>query len=190
MAANPSWWNSTIPRISSKELSVTSFYRDFMIQNRPLIITNMTDGWEARNWTKDDGTVNTVKIQHSFGSSQVTVHNCSKQIKDMGRLETREMSIGEYLEWWKDRPASSSSQVNDLLYLKDWNFCKEFPGYAENVQFFSLYLMSTPPIVSSLQTYLGECRQQLYTTPRYFTQDWLNEHEQDQVLIFRTDASV
>ena len=26
-----------------------------------------------------------------------------------------------------------------------------------------------------------KCRHQLYTTPPYFTQDWLNEHEREQV---------
>ena len=26
-----------------------------------------------------------------------------------------------------------------------------------------------------------KCRTSLYTTPKYFTEDWLNEHEREQV---------
>ena len=120
-------WDSTIPRISSRVLSLTRFYKDFMIPNRPLIITDMTEGWGARDWINIDGSIDLLRIQNDFGASEVTVHNCSKQIQDMGRLETLEMSVREYIDWWSNR--SGTSQDENLLYLKDWNFCKEFPRY-------------------------------------------------------------
>ena len=117
-------WDSVIPKISSKELSVARFYDEFMLKNRPVIITEITEGWEALNWINAEGSLNSSKVRESFGTCQVTVHNCSKQIQDLGRLETIEMTVGEYLNWWDGRALQSSE---NLLYLKDWNFCKDFP---------------------------------------------------------------
>jgi len=117
-------WDCVIPRISSKELTVESFYGDFMLKNRPVLITDITEGWEALKWVQKSK-LNSTFIKETFGESQVTIHNCTKHIQDLGRLETTEMTVRNYLEWWD---ASRGSDSGDVLYLKDWNFCKEHPG--------------------------------------------------------------
>ena len=37
-----------------------------------------------------------------------------------------EMSLAEYLKWWQQHKAGLDDR---LLYLKDWHFVSEFPGY-------------------------------------------------------------
>ncbi len=117
-------WDCIIPRISSKELTVENFYRDFMLKNRPVLITDMIEGWEALKWVQKNQ-LNSSFVKNTFGASQVSVHNCTKHIQDLGRLETMEMTVGNYLDWWD---SSRGSDSVDVLYLKDWNFCKEYPG--------------------------------------------------------------
>ncbi len=118
-------WDKVIPRISRKQLSVSQFYEEYMIPNRPVIITDMVEGWGATHWVKPDGSLNTAAIKEAFGNAEVTIHNCSRQIQDLGRLETTDMTVGEYLDWWDVR--THSPDADQLLYLKDWNFCKENP---------------------------------------------------------------
>ena len=120
-------WDRAIPRISKRELSVRQFYELYMIPNRPVIITDMVEGWGAAKWVKPDGALNTAAIKEEFGSAEVTIHNCSKQIQDLGRLETTDMTVGEYMDWWDIRSKSPDAGQTNLLYLKDWNFCKEHP---------------------------------------------------------------
>ena len=117
-----------IPRIPSKDMSSQRFYEDYMIPNRPVIITDLVDGWDVLKWVDGSGRLKTAHVKENFGKSEVTVHNCSNQIRDMGRLETKCMSVGQYLDWWESRSQSCEDQSAELLYLKDWNFCKEFPG--------------------------------------------------------------
>ena len=38
----------------------------------------------------------------------------------------RELSLHEYAEWWRQHKAGAGGH---LLYLKDWHFASEFPGY-------------------------------------------------------------
>jgi len=102
----------------------------------------------------------------------VTVHNCARRIGGLDQLPTREMTISQFLEWW-DGPRlggaggggeggggggsgggggggendRSRETYHDILYLKDWNFGKEFPGYG------------------------------LYVWPPWFREDWLNQYE-------------
>ena len=44
----------------------------------------------------------------------------------MGAARRREMSLREYAEWWRQHKAGAGGR---LLYLKDWHFASEFPGY-------------------------------------------------------------
>ena len=120
-------WDKAIPRISKKDISVRQFYEAYMIPNRPVIITDMVEGWRATQWVMPDGNLNTAAIREAFGGAEVTIHNCSKQIKDLGRLETADMTVGEYLDWWDGRSQTFNADQANLLYLKDWNFCKENP---------------------------------------------------------------
>lgn len=36
------------------------------------------------------------------------------------------MSVSEYVSWWRRHKAGEDDR---LLYLKDWHFANEFPGY-------------------------------------------------------------
>ena len=55
------------------------------------------------------------------------------------------MTIGKYLEYWKDYRDKNYPEDMPLLYLKDWHCVKNFPNF------------------------------ELYEVPKCFASDWLNE---------------
>lgn len=72
-----------------------------------------------RDWVKADGKgLDVDHIRSRYGASKVTVHDCGRgQVKGMGALASREMTVASYLDEW-------SRGKTKLLYLKDWNFAK------------------------------------------------------------------
>ncbi|XP_064598247.1 2-oxoglutarate and iron-dependent oxygenase JMJD4-like isoform X2 [Liolophura sinensis] len=55
------------------------------------------------------------------------------------------MTLGEYTQYWESYIGAGYPPSMESLYLKDWHFTRDFPGYPA------------------------------YTTPNYFNSDWLNE---------------
>ena len=69
----------------------------------------------------------------------MTVAVCRTRAGCTPRLD---MTVAQFADWWTKRKAGEDAR---LLYLKDWHFAAEFPGY------------------------------KAYTTPEYFQEDWLND---------------
>ena len=76
------------------------------------------------------------------------------------------MTFGEFAAYWRQRDDDKR-----LLYLKDWHFASEFPSYKV------LHLHSPMlEIVLDPQQAQGWCLLQAYTSPPFFTDDWLNDY--------------
>uniref|UniRef100_A0A0E0FMX5 JmjC domain-containing protein n=1 Tax=Oryza nivara TaxID=4536 RepID=A0A0E0FMX5_ORYNI len=135
-----------VERVDGATLSYAEFVDRFMRPNLPVVLTGLTSSWRScHDWTlaaaADRRAPDLDFLARSFPSPLVQVADCSsREFSDQKRFE---MSMREFVDHWA---ASSSNGDSDgsLLYLKDWHFVKEYPGYVA------------------------------YTTPTFFADDWLN----------------
>ncbi|GLJ20856.1 hypothetical protein SUGI_0380260 [Cryptomeria japonica] len=135
-----------IPRVNGSDLSYAEFREKYMMRNEPVILTGLMDGWRAcTDWVSQDGRPNLSFFSQHCGNSLVQVADCDrKEFTDQKRIE---MTVSKYIEYWHNLDSQRHDMKRDgssLLYLKDWHFVKEFPGYIS------------------------------YTTPKFFMDDWLN----------------
>lgn len=148
MSQSPSTPGLTIPRISSNTLSYDDFFENYMLANKPVIITEISDHWNCvKKWLKmNEKVIDFEYLKENLKDRSVPVANCSKQY--FNSHEKSEISLHKYLDWWKDFIASGhdSKDTDDLLYLKDWHLQQE------------------------------EGDASFYEWPTYFQSDWLNEY--------------
>eukprot|EP00118_Oscarella_pearsei_P016133 m.151223 g.151223 ORF g.151223 m.151223 type:complete len:407 (+) comp38580_c0_seq2:25-1245(+) len=123
-------------RVGGK-LCPEEFFARFLLRNKPCVIgSEITETWKARKrWVKD-GKPNLQYLIDNFGESTAPVADCSKE--EFGSHPKTTMHLKDYLSNWKESSAKH-------LYLKDWHFVKEYPGY------------------------------KAYETPPHFSIDWINE---------------
>ena len=55
---------------------------------------------------------------------------CSRGEAGYGAGQRLELSVSEYVSWWHQHKAGKDER---LLYLKDWHFAAEFPGYKVSI---------------------------------------------------------
>ncbi|KAL5723892.1 Arginine-specific demethylase jmj20 [Ranunculus cassubicifolius] len=133
-----------IERVNGKELSYKEFVERYLVKNQPVVLTGLMDDWKAcKDWVSEDLKPNFQFFSTHFGNSRVQVAECGKrEFTDQKRVE---MTVSELINQWLEM-SNKDLEENDrsLLYLKDWHFVKEYPGYVA------------------------------YTTPLFFRDDWLN----------------
>ncbi|XP_060652223.1 2-oxoglutarate and iron-dependent oxygenase JMJD4 homolog [Drosophila nasuta] len=167
--------DNIIQRCAAKELSYNDFYWRFMHANWPVIITDVSNAWECRNWAKCDSDNNTTKLDNEnannnnnnnnanetgqeqhinfdylrsrIGNFAVPVADCNATYFDShAKLE---LKFHDYLERWQrnatDQRETNCNVAKDNLYLKDWHLAAQMPTY------------------------------EFYQVPKYFASDWLNE---------------
>jgi hypothetical protein len=131
-----------IERINGKELSYGDFAERYLAKNQPVVISDLTEDWRAReDWVSENGNPNLHVFATHFGKSRVQVADCdTREFTDQKRLE---MSVTEFVEQWTNKDSIEES----VLYLKDWHFVKEYPDYTA---------YQTPPLFSDdwLNVYL------------------------------------
>jgi hypothetical protein len=67
-----------IAKLSSLSLSFQIFY-EYMLQNIPIIITNISNNWDCqKNWVSDDK-LNTDFLRNRISNRNVPIANCTKQ---------------------------------------------------------------------------------------------------------------
>ncbi|CAH2043735.1 unnamed protein product [Thlaspi arvense] len=136
-----------IEKIDGKELSYGDFAERYLAENQPVVISDLTDDWRAReDWVTENGLPNLHFFATHFGNSRVQVADCdTREYSDQKRLE---MSVMEFVQQWTNDSIEDKRKDCDdgksVLYLKDWHFVKEYPDYTA------------------------------YQTPRLFCDDWLN----------------
>ncbi|KAK4437293.1 2-oxoglutarate and iron-dependent oxygenase JMJD4 [Sesamum alatum] len=134
-----------VEKVNGKELSYADFVEKYLARNQPVILTGLTEDWQAcKDWVSDDGKPNLRFFSTHFGGSRVQVADCgTREFTDQKRVE---MSVSEFIDCWLKLCSSDNGGADgkSLLYLKDWHFVKEYPEYVA------------------------------YRTPIFFLDDWLN----------------
>ena len=103
-----------------------------MAKNPPVMITVLTDDWRAlREWVTKDGQPDVVAMSELFGDAMVLVVDCDEEIDT--DLKRREMPFREFARWWRSsatgKRASAGADARAKLYVKDWNFVRDFSAY-------------------------------------------------------------
>lgn len=147
-----------ILRHAAKDLSYNEFYWRYMHTNWPVIITDVSNSWECRNWALDKdnenanissdtaGQINFDYLRNRIGNLDVPVADCNATyFNSHAKLE---LKFHDYLERWQRNNTAEEPNCNvakDNLYLKDWHLAAQLPAY------------------------------EFYQVPKYFASDWLNE---------------
>ncbi|KAH9373549.1 hypothetical protein HPB48_014854 [Haemaphysalis longicornis] len=127
-------------------ISYPEFFRRYAQTNTPCVISaDSTSDWRSRHeWVDSNGQPRLAFLKSAFGSSSVSVSDCS--VKQYDSPSCSEVPFSDYVDYWQRLIDSKHDySTNPCLYLKDWHFTRDFPTYGA------------------------------YTTPKYFTSDWLNE---------------
>lgn len=151
-----------ILRHAAKDLSYNEFYWRYMHANWPVIITDVSNSWECRNWAldKDNENANLSTDTASSSSSQINfdylrsrIGNLDVPVADCNATYFNshaklELKFHDYLERWQRNNTATEPNCNvakDNLYLKDWHLAAQLPAY------------------------------EFYQVPKHFASDWLNE---------------
>ncbi|XP_074629189.1 2-oxoglutarate and iron-dependent oxygenase JMJD4-like isoform X2 [Acropora palmata] len=119
------------------------FFRDFLLENQLCVFSSeITEDWRSRKEWVTNGKPNLEFLSNRFGYAIAPVANCSQA--EYNSQVKQDMSVTEFCDYWKSSFQDEKNKT-EVLYLKDWHFCKAFPGY------------------------------NAYETPVYFKSDWLNE---------------
>ncbi|XP_075152806.1 jumonji domain containing 4 [Haematobia irritans] len=158
-----------IERFHCDDISYNDFYWQYMENNVPVVLCNVSKHWECRKWIKKTAhnnhdyidnppptTSNDVTINYDYLKEKIG--NCLIPIADCNRIyfnshAKREMLFFDFLNYWQqkveDGPIDASNMdisSSDLLYLKDWHLKAQRMDY------------------------------DFYKVPKHFSSDWLNEH--------------
>lgn len=131
----------------STDISYREFYLQFALSNTPCIFSPQhTSDWKSRHEWVDSSGRPKLEFLKSSFGS-ATVPVSDCSVKQYDSPSCCEMSFLEYVDYWQKLIDSGHDYcANPCLYLKDWHFTRDFPTYGP------------------------------YTTPKYFSSDWLNEY--------------
>lgn len=131
----------------SPDISYREFYLQFAFSNTPCILSPQhTSDWRSRHEWVDSSGRPKLEFLKSSFGS-ATVPVSDCSVKQYDSPSCCEMSFSEYVDYWQKLIDSGHDYcANPCLYLKDWHFTRDFPTYGP------------------------------YTTPKYFSSDWLNEY--------------
>ncbi|BFZ21753.1 hypothetical protein BsWGS_24792 [Bradybaena similaris] len=139
--------NGTLPKIEYVDhvTSYEDFFQNILLKNQLCIIgSEATADWTSRkNWVASDGRPNFAYLLKHFGESVAPVADCNSE--EFCAHPKTEMTVRDYLAYWQSYRSQDHPQSKSCLYLKDWHFVRDFPGYS------------------------------VYQTPIALCSDWMNE---------------
>ncbi|XP_013114227.2 2-oxoglutarate and iron-dependent oxygenase JMJD4 homolog [Stomoxys calcitrans] len=163
-----------IERHNVDNISYNDFYWEYMENNIPVVLCNVSKHWECRKWIKTprdasngchdnpspifntphDGTgksINYDYLKEKIGNLMVPTADCNREY--FNSHAKSEMLFFDFLNYWQQKreddgptDASNRDKSTDLLYLKDWHLKAQRMDY------------------------------NFYDVPKHFASDWLNEH--------------
>lgn len=127
-------------------ISYHEFFRRYALTNTPCVISaDATSDWRSRHEWVDSNGQPRLEFLKSAFGS-TTVSVSDCSVKQYDSPSCRDVAFADYVDYWQRLINSKHDYTtNPCLYLKDWHFNRDFPTYGA------------------------------YTTPKYFTSDWLNE---------------
>lgn len=130
-------------------ISYNEFFVKFLLSNSPCLFRKeATELWPCRQeWLDAQGTPHFEHLTERFGETVVPVADCNQRYYDSQTKKNETMK--NYVKYWKEYRARNYPAEMPLLYLKDWHCMRLGRRMAEN---------------------------SIYTVPRFFASDWLNEY--------------
>ncbi|PKU29169.1 jmjc domain-containing protein 4 [Limosa lapponica baueri] len=129
-----------------ESFSYSDFFRDYLIPNHPCIF--------SAKFTEDWGSRRNwvtwdgkPNFDHLLQKfGEAVVPVANCDVKEYNSNPKEQLPFKEYIKYWKEYIKNGYRSSRGCLYLKDWHLSRAFP------------------------------EQDVYTTPVYFSSDWLNEY--------------
>ncbi|XP_062349161.1 2-oxoglutarate and iron-dependent oxygenase JMJD4 isoform X2 [Cinclus cinclus] len=124
----------------------SDFFRDYLIPNHPCIF--------SAKFTEDWGSRKTWVTWDGKPNFEHLLHKFGEAVVPVANCDVKEynsnpkeqLPFKEFVEYWREYIRNGHRSSRGCLYLKDWHLSRAFP------------------------------EQDVYTTPVYFSSDWLNEY--------------
>uniref|UniRef100_A0A023G8U6 Jumonji domain-containing protein 4 n=1 Tax=Amblyomma triste TaxID=251400 RepID=A0A023G8U6_AMBTT len=128
------------------DVSYDEFFMRYALANKPCILSSHhTSDWKSRHEWVDSTGRPNLEFLKSAFGAS-TVPVSDCSVRRYDSPSCCDMVFSEYVNYWQTLVESGHDYAaKPCLYLKDWHFTRDFPTYGA------------------------------YTTPIYFTSDWLNE---------------
>uniref|UniRef100_A0A7S3R751 JmjC domain-containing protein n=1 Tax=Dunaliella tertiolecta TaxID=3047 RepID=A0A7S3R751_DUNTE len=162
----------------AKELTYEEFVHCYMEPNRPVLIQGAMEGWRARKeWVHEDGSPNISALEHVVGDTMVCVTDTRQQQDGCG--EVKEMSLAEYLAWWRARHESqggrgqehSQQQQQQQQQQEEEKQSLTSQGGCKRAEYRPHYYLKDWHFCS-----VAPPEYRAYEVPCYFRSDWLNAY--------------
>lgn len=96
------------------------FFNNFMLPNKPCIITNVSKNWLAsKDWVTEDNKPNILYLLEKYKDHEACVSNCGERYFNAQKTQT--LTFANYIDYWKKYVNSDYSKDYSSLYLKDWH---------------------------------------------------------------------
>ncbi|NXH60191.1 JMJD4 protein, partial [Rhabdornis inornatus] len=102
------------------------------------------------------GKPNFEHLLQKFGEAVVPVANCD--VKEYNSNPKEQLPFKEFVEYWREYIRNGHRSSRGCLYLKDWHLSRSG-------------LIPKAPALG-----IAFPEEDVYTTPVYFSSDWLNEY--------------
>lgn len=140
------FWSSHFVDYIDKDLSYSKFFRKYLLPNHPCMFSRRF----TNEWKCRKQWV-TEDGKPNFQKllqefDQTPVPVANCNAKEYNANPKQVMPFKDFIQYWKEYIQNGHSSPKGCLYLKDWHMTRDFPEH------------------------------NVYTTPVYFSSDWLNEY--------------
>ncbi|KAM9101973.1 2-oxoglutarate and iron-dependent oxygenase JMJD4 [Sarcophilus harrisii] len=137
---------ASVDFIQAESFTYPDFFKGYLLPNVPCVFSSAF----TQDWGSRKSWVTREgkpNFDHLLGSfGDASVPVANCNVQEYNSNPKEHIPLREYISYWKDYIHGNYSSPKGCLYLKDWHLCRSFPDH------------------------------QVYTTPVYFSSDWLNEY--------------
>lgn len=95
------------------KISYNEFFNKYMLENKPCVIQNVTELWEASSkWLTEDKVPDVFYLTQKYGDCSITVYDCNQKYYNSQQTQTCKLKVFLHEQW---------KAHDSLMYLKDWN---------------------------------------------------------------------
>lgn len=107
-----------IPLLNKTQLSYDDFFQNFMLQNKPCIIKNITEDWNSTKCWVTNNCINFDHLRTQYSNFNVSIYNCLE--KEFNSQKCYNSTLSNYLDYFQGIDDNAES-YNRLDYLKNWH---------------------------------------------------------------------